>query len=148
VRDQVHDQERDFAHDVDPAQRRVELDAVERRRAAVDEGDVAQVQVTMAFAHEARIAPRFERCGKPLALLRGPGAQRREAIARAGLAPLITSIRGGTDGSILTEMGLPTPNLFTGQHNFHSRLEWITVQDLERSVETCLELVKLWEEKA
>lgn len=75
-------------------------------------------------------------------------ANAREAIARAGLEPRMTSIRGGTDGSILSEMGLPTPNLFTGQHNFHSRLEWITVQDLERSVETCLELVKLWEEKA
>jgi tripeptide aminopeptidase len=75
-------------------------------------------------------------------------ANAREAISRAGMEPQMSSIRGGTDGSILTEMGLPTPNLFTGQHNFHSRLEWITVQDLERSVETCLELVKLWEEKA
>jgi tripeptide aminopeptidase len=72
----------------------------------------------------------------------------REAIRRTGLEPEETAIRGGTDGSILSEMGLPTPNLFTGQHNFHSRLEWISVQDLERSVATCLELVKLWEEKA
>ena len=72
----------------------------------------------------------------------------RDAIREAGLTPTETSIRGGTDGSILTEMGLPTPNLFTGQHNFHSRLEWISVQDLERSVATCLELLKLWEEKA
>jgi tripeptide aminopeptidase len=75
-------------------------------------------------------------------------ANAREAIARAGLTPEMTAIRGGTDGSILSEMGLPTPNLFTGQHNFHSRLEWISAQDLERSVATCLELVKLWEEKA
>lgn len=75
-------------------------------------------------------------------------ANAREAIVRAGLEPVSTAIRGGTDGSILSEMGLPTPNLFTGQHNFHSRLEWITAQDLERSVETCLELVKVWEEKA
>ncbi len=72
----------------------------------------------------------------------------REAIVRAGLEPVMTAIRGGTDGSILSEMGLPTPNLFTGQHNFHSRLEWISAQDLEKSVETCLELVKIWEEKA
>jgi tripeptide aminopeptidase len=72
----------------------------------------------------------------------------REAIRRTGLEPEETAIRGGTDGSILSEMGLPTPNLFTGQHNFHSRLEWISAQDLERSVATCLELVKLWEEKA
>lgn len=75
-------------------------------------------------------------------------ANAREAIRRAGLEPVATAIRGGTDGSILSEMGLPTPNLFTGQHNFHSRLEWISAQDLERSVETCLELVKIWEEKA
>ncbi len=71
----------------------------------------------------------------------------REAIVRAGIEPVETAIRGGTDGSILSEMGLPTPNLFTGQHNFHSRLEWISAQDLEKSVETCLELVKVWEEK-
>ncbi|MCC6348573.1 MAG: peptidase T [Candidatus Eisenbacteria bacterium] len=75
-------------------------------------------------------------------------ANAREAIRRAGLEPVATAIRGGTDGSILSEMGLPTPNLFTGQHNFHSRLEWISAQDLERSVETCLELVKIWEEQA
>jgi tripeptide aminopeptidase len=75
-------------------------------------------------------------------------ANAREAIRRANLTPIETRIRGGTDGSILSEMGLPTPNLFTGQHNFHSRLEWISVQDMEKSVETCLELVKLWEEKA
>lgn len=75
-------------------------------------------------------------------------ANAREAIVRAGIEPVETGIRGGTDGSILSEMGLPTPNLFTGQHNFHSRLEWISAQDLERSVETCLELVKVWEEKA
>lgn len=75
-------------------------------------------------------------------------ANAREAIQRTGLKPEMTAIRGGTDGSILSEMGLPTPNLFTGQHNFHSRLEWISAQDLERSVATCLELVKLFEEKA
>lgn len=75
-------------------------------------------------------------------------ANAREAIVRAGLNPEMTAIRGGTDGSILSEMGLPTPNLFTGQHNFHSRLEWISAQDLDRSVATALELVKLFEEKA
>jgi tripeptide aminopeptidase len=75
-------------------------------------------------------------------------ANAKESIRRAGIEPVETAIRGGTDGSILSEMGLPTPNLFTGQHNFHSRLEWISAQDLERSVETCLELVKIWEEKA
>jgi tripeptide aminopeptidase len=72
----------------------------------------------------------------------------REAIRRAGLTPIESQIRGGTDGSILSEMGLPTPNLFTGQHNFHSRLEWISAQDMEKSALTVLELIKVWEEKA
>jgi tripeptide aminopeptidase len=72
----------------------------------------------------------------------------REAIRRAGLTPVEVPIRGGTDGSILSEMGLPTPNLFTGQHNFHSRLEWVSAQDMEKSAEVVLELIKIWEEKA
>jgi len=72
----------------------------------------------------------------------------REAIRRAGLVPEELPIRGGTDGSILSAMGLPTPNLFTGQHNFHSRLEWISAQDMEKSAEVVIELVKLWEERA
>jgi tripeptide aminopeptidase len=72
----------------------------------------------------------------------------REAIRRAGLAPVEVPIRGGTDGSILSAMGLPTPNLFTGQHNFHSRLEWISAQDMEKSAAAVLELIKVWEEKA
>ena len=92
--------------------------------------------------------PSYRNMREALAKVPEVVANAREAIRRAGLEPVETSIRGGTDGSILTEMGLPTPNLFTGQHNFHSRLEWISVQDLERSVATCLELLKLWEEQA
>ncbi len=72
----------------------------------------------------------------------------REAIRRAGLQPIETQIRGGTDGSILSEMGLPTPNLFTGQHNFHSRLEWVSAQDMEKSVEVVVHLARVWEERA
>ncbi len=71
----------------------------------------------------------------------------REAIRRVGLEPVETAIRGGTDGSLLTAMGLPTPNLFSGQHNFHSRLEWITAQDLERSVAMVVELLRVWDER-
>ena len=58
----------------------------------------------------------------------------REAIRRAGLTPIEKPIRGGTDGSRLSFMGLPTPNLFAGEHNFHSRLEWTSRQDLEAAV--------------
>ena len=69
----------------------------------------------------------------------------REAIRESGLTPTETSIRGGTDGSILTEMGLPTPNLFSGQHRFHSRLEWVSAQDMEQAVRMIANLARLWE---
>ena len=67
-----------------------------------------------------------------------------EAVKRAGIEPVITPIRGGTDGARLTEMGLPTPNLFAGMHNVHGPLEWASLQDMEKAVETCLHLVQLW----
>jgi tripeptide aminopeptidase len=66
-----------------------------------------------------------------------------EATRRAGLEPTLASIRGGTDGSRLTEMGLPTPNLFTGGNLFHSVLEWVSVQDMAISAATAIELLKL-----
>jgi tripeptide aminopeptidase len=69
-----------------------------------------------------------------------------EAIRRAGLEPRSRSIRGGTDGSRLSFMGLPTPNLFAGEHNFHSRLEWVSVQDMEKAVEVIVHLCQIWEE--
>jgi tripeptide aminopeptidase len=67
----------------------------------------------------------------------------REAIRRAGLTPIEKPIRGGTDGSRLSFMGLPTPNLFAGEHNFHSRLEWTSRQDLEAAVGVIIELVRV-----
>ncbi len=72
----------------------------------------------------------------------------REAIRRAGLALRERPIRGGTDGSRLSFMGLPTPNLFAGEHNFHSRLEWVSAQDMEKAVETVVQLAQVWEERA
>jgi tripeptide aminopeptidase len=71
----------------------------------------------------------------------------REAIRRAGLEPRSRPIRGGTDGSRLSFMGLPTPNLFAGEHNFHSRLEWVSVQDMEKAVEVIVHLCRVWEER-
>jgi tripeptide aminopeptidase len=70
----------------------------------------------------------------------------RKAIRRAGLTPIEKPIRGGTDGSRLSFMGLPTPNLFTGEHNFHSRLEWTSRQDLEKAVDVIVELANVWTE--
>jgi tripeptide aminopeptidase len=69
-----------------------------------------------------------------------------EATRRAGLEPRLASIRGGTDGSRLTEKGLPTPNLYTGGNEYHSVREWISVQDMAVSAATIVELVKLWAE--
>ncbi len=72
----------------------------------------------------------------------------REAIARTGLTPVTTSIRGGTDGSRLSAMGLPCPNIFAGEHAFHSRLEWVSRQDMEKAVQTIVHLAMIWEERA
>jgi tripeptide aminopeptidase len=71
----------------------------------------------------------------------------REAFVTAGLKPYDHVIRGGTDGSRLTELGLPTPNLFCGEHNAHGPLEWVAVQDMESAVTACAHLAALWERK-
>jgi tripeptide aminopeptidase len=71
-----------------------------------------------------------------------------EAVRRAGLEVRRRSIRGGTDGSRLSFMGLPTPNVFAGEHNFHSRLEWVSAQDMEKAVEVIVHLAQIWEERA
>ena len=71
-----------------------------------------------------------------------------EAIRRAGLEPVRGSIRGGTDGSRLSFMGLPCPNIFAGEHAFHSRLEWVSRQDMEKAVQTIIHLATIWEERA
>lgn len=71
-----------------------------------------------------------------------------EAIQRAGIKPKAQSIRGGTDGSRLSFMGLPCPNIFAGEHAFHSKQEWVSVQDMEAAVRTIINLALIWEEKA
>ncbi len=68
----------------------------------------------------------------------------REACRQRGIEPFSTPTRGGTDGSRLTEMGIPTPNLFTGMQNIHGPLEWISVQDMTRATEMCIGLAQLW----
>jgi tripeptide aminopeptidase len=71
----------------------------------------------------------------------------RKAFAAAGLNPYDHVVRGGTDGSRLTEKGLPTPNLFCGEHNAHGLLEWVAVQDMESAVTACAKLAELWEQQ-
>ncbi len=71
-----------------------------------------------------------------------------EAMNRLNIKPILSPIRGGTDGSRLSFMGLPTPNIFAGEHSFHSKLEWVAVQDMELVVKLLVEVCKIWEEKA
>jgi tripeptide aminopeptidase len=70
-----------------------------------------------------------------------------EAIERAGLTVRKSHVRGGTDGSRLSFMGLPCPNIFTGEMAFHSKQEYVSVQDMQKAVETIVHLAMIWEEK-
>jgi len=71
-----------------------------------------------------------------------------EAIERSGLTARLQSIRGGTDGSRLSFMGLPCPNIFAGEHAFHGKQEWVSVQDMQKAVQTIINLALIWEEKS
>lgn len=75
-------------------------------------------------------------------------AHAEEAYRRCGLTVRKEPIRGGTDGSRLSYMGLPTPNLFTGMQNIHSKLEWVGVNDMELATQVLIELVQVWEQQA
>ncbi|ATL47701.1 peptidase T [Chitinophaga caeni] len=75
-------------------------------------------------------------------------AYAEEAIKRAGIEPMKMSIRGGTDGSRLSFMGLPCPNIFTGEMSFHSKHEYVSIQDMQKAVDTIVHLVQVWEEKS
>ncbi len=71
-----------------------------------------------------------------------------QALKNLDIEPIMNPIRGGTDGSRLSFMGLPTPNIFAGEHSFHSQLEWVAVQDMETAVKFIIEIAKVWEENA
>jgi tripeptide aminopeptidase len=68
----------------------------------------------------------------------------RTACRLAGIEPFSVPVRGGTDGSRLTELGLPTPNLFTGMQEIHGPLEWVSLQDMAASTDVCLRLLERW----
>jgi tripeptide aminopeptidase len=70
-----------------------------------------------------------------------------EAIRRAGMEPKRAGIRGGTDGSRLSFMGLPCPNIFAGEHAFHGKMEWVSIQDMQKAVETIVQIAAIWAEK-
>ena len=98
---------------------------------------------------EVKISEQYRNMGKVLRRHPQVVANAIEALKRTGFAtPLKRAIRGGTDGSRLSFMGLPCPNLFAGEHAFHSKYEWVSVQDMEKSAETIVNLARVWEERS
>lgn len=71
-----------------------------------------------------------------------------EAMTNLGIEPVIEPVRGGTDGSQLSYMGLPTPNIFTGGENYHGKFEYISVDNMEKATKVMIEILRLFEEKA
>jgi tripeptide aminopeptidase len=114
------------------------LEALAREVAAGYPGIRVEVAVEESYRNMKEVLDRY------------PGVvdHAREAIRRAGIEPNTNPIRGGTDGSRLSFMGLPTPNLFAGEHNFHSRLEWVSVEDMEKAVEVIVHLCQVWAEQS
>jgi tripeptide aminopeptidase len=123
------------------------------------EDDLLDEHIELLRGIAADVAATDERCAIEIesfiqyrnmrdALLAHPAivANLEEAVRRIGLEPRKTAIRGGTDGSALTEMGLPTPNIFTGGHDAHSEREWICVEDMGLAAATIVELAKIWAE--
>ena len=105
----------------------------------------AVIQATEPRARIAcTITPQYRNMRYWLAKDMRPVELAREACRRIGVAPFSTPIRGGTDGSRLTELGVPTPNLFTGMQEIHGPLEWVSLQDMARATHLCVELVQLW----
>jgi tripeptide aminopeptidase len=109
-----------------------------RRNAALVEAEHPRAQV------EIRVTPQYRNIAEGLG--REPRAVTfaEEAMRRAGVEPKRTIVRGGTDGSRLTELGLPTPNLSTGQHNLHSPLEWTSVEEMATASRVLVELAQVW----
>lgn len=125
-----------------------ELDGLEAKRKVVQEA-AARLRLAEPRARvDVEILPQYRNMRYWLEKDMRPVEYALEAVRRCGLTPSSEAIRGGTDGSRLTERGLPTPNLFTGFHNVHSPLEWVSLQDMARGAQVCVELLKLWEERS
>jgi tripeptide aminopeptidase len=95
---------------------------------------------------DVKVTPQYRNLADGLAKEPRAMTLAQEAMRRAGLDPKVTIVRGGTDGSRLTELGLPTPNLSTGEHNPHSPLEWTCLEEMETAVAVLLQLAKVWGE--
>jgi len=98
-------------------------------------------------AVDVRVTPQYRNMADGLKKEPRALALAERAMRQAGLQPKLTIVRGGTDGSRLTEMGLPTPNLSTGEHNPHSPLEWTCLEEMETAVRVLLELARVWGEE-
>ena len=128
---------RDFAN-TGLAEKEAFVESLARTAAARHPGARVEISVEESYRNMREILDRHPEVGE----------YAREAVRRAGLDVRSRPIRGGTDGSRLSFMGLPTPNLFAGEHNFHSFLEWVSVQDMEKAVDVLVNLCCVWEEHA
>ena len=90
------------------------------------------------------ITPQYRNMADGLAREPRALAFAEQAMRKAGLEPRLTIVRGGTDGSRFTELGLPTPNLSTGEHNIHSPLEWTCLEEMAQAVRVNIELAMIW----
>ena len=97
-----------------------------------------------ALAIDVEIVKQYRNMAEGLAREPRAAAYAQEAFRRLGREPKLTIIRGGTDGSRFTELGLPTPNLSTGEHNPHSPLEWTCLEEMVQAAEVLVELAQVW----
>ena len=116
--------------------------------AAASRSRARRRRAARARASSSRSKSSTATCAKCSTSIRTSSSTRAKRSAAPGSTLRERPIRGGTDGSRLSFMGLPTPNLFAGEHNFHSRLEWVSVQDMEKAVEVIVHLVQVWEERS
>lgn len=121
-------------------------EGLERRERELEQGARAVVDRHPGSSVEVRIGRGYRNMKAVLDQRPEAVAFAERAIRDVGLEPMRRPIRGGTDGARLSFMGLPTPNLFAGGRNFHSRREWVVVQHMEKSAEACLRLLELWAE--
>jgi tripeptide aminopeptidase len=123
-----------------------EREGMERRLAALE--GFARAVETQFPAGTVSVTPRLQYLNMKEKIRQRPEVmdRLREAFARARVEAQVKPIRGGTDGSRLTELGIPTPNIFTGGRNFHSRLEWVSVDEMAAACRVVIELVRVWAE--
>jgi tripeptide aminopeptidase len=114
-------------------------------KAEILRGVAAQLQAEYSVARiDVRVTPQYRNMAEGLATEPRAVDFADQAMRRAGVEPKRTIVRGGTDGSRLTELGLPTPNLSTGEHNLHSPLEWTSLEEMATAVRVLVELAEIW----